>query len=37
MKAEHILEDISRGRTDFIFHLLAQRDWRDLLHEGRIK
>lgn len=32
-----LLDRISRGRTDLVFELLRQPDWRDVLDEGRIK
>ena len=32
-----ILDAISRGRTDFVFDLLALPDWRDALGEGQVK
>ncbi|MDY8137788.1 ankyrin repeat domain-containing protein [Aquimarina sp. 2201CG5-10] len=37
MKTDKILEYISRGRTDFVFHLLRQPDWKEVLHQGHIK
>ena len=37
MKVERIIELISRGRTDYIFHLLKKHNWKDLLHQGSIK
>ncbi|MCZ6595317.1 MAG: ankyrin repeat domain-containing protein [Bacteroidetes bacterium] len=37
MKVERIIELISRGRTDYIFHLLKKRNWKDLLNQGSIK
>ncbi len=37
MEADKILELISRGRTDYIFHLLKQNNWPELLNHGRIK
>lgn len=37
MKVEKILELISRGRTDYIFHLLKEPNWKDLLNQGYIK
>lgn len=36
MDRTEILERISRGRTDAIFHLLRLPDWRDALTSGRI-
>ena len=32
-----IRDRISRGRTDLVFELLKQPDWRDLLHVGQVK
>ncbi|MGI9550275.1 MAG: ankyrin repeat domain-containing protein [Aurantibacter sp.] len=37
MKAEKILELISRGRTDYILELLKKPDWRELLNQGSVK
>lgn len=37
MEKKDILEHISRGRTDYIFKLLALPKWRDILNEGSIK
>jgi ankyrin repeat protein len=37
MEVQQILELISRGRTDYIFHLLNDSNWKALLHEGQIK
>ncbi len=37
MGIREILEHISRGRTDYIFHLLQQPNFNDILREGRIK
>lgn len=37
MKAEKILELISRGRTDYIFHLLKENNWKELLEQGEVK
>jgi uncharacterized protein len=37
MSKEHILDLISRGRTDLVFELLHLPDWRAALHEGRHK
>lgn len=37
MQVEKILDSISRGRTDYIFPLLRQPNWQEILHEGRIK
>lgn len=34
---KEILNHISRGRTDFIFKLLALDNWKELLHQGSIK
>ena len=35
--AEHILEAISKGRTDYIIHLLRTPEWKKLLQEGNTK
>lgn len=37
MDTEKILECISRGRTDFIFHVMKKPDWQKLLNEGKTK
>lgn len=37
MHLQEILTYISKGRTDFIFRLLHQANWTDLLHEGEVK
>src|SRR5687768_11432125 len=37
MEVETILDFISRGRTDFILHLLDKPNWKELLHQGTIK
>ena len=37
MEASKIFELISRGRTDFIAKLMKKQNWKELLHEGRIK
>lgn len=37
MTPYELLNRISRGRTDLVFELLGQPDWKDLLHAGRIK
>ena len=37
MQAEKILEYISRGRTDFVFHLLHLSNWEKILQQGHIK
>lgn len=37
MNSEELLNHISRGRTDFIFQLLSLANWKELLHQGRIK
>jgi len=37
MEIEKIIEFIRRGRTDFIFQLISKQNWKELLHEGRIK
>jgi hypothetical protein len=37
MEREKILAYISRGRTDYIFQLINEPDWKEILHEGEIK
>src|SRR5437763_1672051 len=37
MEVEKVLDLISRGRTDLIFELIRQPNWKDLLHEGQVK
>lgn len=37
MNVEKILECISRGRTDYIFKLISQPGWQEILHKGRVK
>lgn len=37
MRAEKIIEHISRGRTDYIFDLLKAKNWKELLHQGPVK
>ena len=37
MDKAHILEHISRGRTDLVFDLLALPDWQTILHDGDVK
>lgn len=37
MEVQTILENISRGRTDFITELLKHPNWKDLLHQGQVK
>ncbi len=37
MDSKEILNFISRGRTDFIFRLLEQKNWKDLLQQGAVK
>lgn len=37
MTIEQTLNCISRGRTDFIFRLMRQPGWQDVLHQGHIK
>jgi uncharacterized protein len=37
MKVDKILELISRGRTDYIFELLKEPNWEELLHKGQVK
>lgn len=37
MDKAHILDRISRGRTDLVFDLLALPDWKSILHDGDVK
>lgn len=37
METYKILSNISRGRTDYMFHLMENDNWKDLLNQGRIK
>lgn len=37
MKADKILEYISRGRTDYIFQLLKDPNWKNLIQQGQVK
>ena len=37
MEKEQILNLISRGRTDYIIHLLQESNWQEILHQGQIK
>lgn len=37
METSRILDAISRGRSDYIFFLLEQKNWKDLLNEGTVK
>lgn len=37
MEVNKILNYLSRGRTDFIFHLFEKENWKELLHQGSIK
>ena len=37
MEAQKILEYIGRGRTDYIFDLTRQPNWKDLLDQGPVK
>lgn len=37
MESKKILEYISRGRTDFIFQMFKQPNWKELLQAGSIK
>lgn len=37
MKAQEILEYISRGRTDYIFHLTRLPNWKEWLDQGPVK
>jgi uncharacterized protein len=37
MEPDKILDYISKGRTDFVVHLLKHPDWRNLLHQGQVR
>lgn len=37
MKKQKIIEFIGRGRTDFIFELIKQPDWKEALNTGNVK
>jgi len=37
MEVEKILDLISKGRTDYIFQLIRNPDWKELLHQGSVK
>ena len=37
MTVQQIINKISRGRTDFIFHLFEHSGWREILQEGEVK
>ncbi|MEO0572789.1 MAG: ankyrin repeat domain-containing protein [Bacteroidota bacterium] len=37
MEAEIILEYISKGRTDFVFKLFQLKNWKEILHKGRVR
>lgn len=37
MQIEKVIDFISQGRTDYIFHLLKNPDWKNLLHQGQVK
>ncbi len=37
MEVEKILDSISKGRTDFILHLLQKQGWKELLNMGQVK
>lgn len=37
MTESHLIDRISRGRTDLVFELLALPNWRELLHSGPIQ
>ena len=37
MEVDKIIEFISRGRTDYIFDLLKQPNWKGILLEGQVK
>ena len=36
METEKILELISRGRTDFVFELMKQPNWKEILLQGAV-
>jgi len=37
MEVEKIVELISKGRTDYIFQLIRNPDWKELLHQGPVR
>ncbi|MDG2450740.1 MAG: ankyrin repeat domain-containing protein [Saprospiraceae bacterium] len=37
MTVQQIINKISRGRTDFIFHLFEHSGWKEILQEGEVK
>ena len=37
METDKILENIARGRTDYIFDLLKKDNWKEVLQQGQIK
>ncbi len=37
MNEERILDSISRGRTDYVVHLIQKDNWKDLLNEGSVR
>jgi len=37
MDKDTILNHLSRGRTDFIFHLMKEDHWKELLNQGQVK
>lgn len=37
MEKRHLLDRISRGRTDLVFDLLALPDWKAVLNESDVK
>ncbi|BFP42957.1 hypothetical protein FGF1_38020 [Flavobacteriaceae bacterium GF1] len=37
MEVKKIIEFISRGRTDYIFQLFKEDNWKELLHNGPVK
>ena len=37
MDVTKLLDLISRGRTDYIIHLMGKPDWQNMLNQGRIK
>jgi len=37
MEINEILNLISRGRTDYIFHLMKKSNWKEILRKGSIK
>ena len=37
MEVEKTIDLISKGRTDYIFHLIRIPDWQELLHQGSVR